>query len=238
MGLVNINSCNIDTIDPDIFMRTGTNLIHAIGIISGNYTWNELFSDVDGWDLQHVRRVKWIWDKSKIGGEPKKFPTHSLKQGDTTQLLGDLPYRKPVEDWVRSLKLKYDVPLKVRDLPQISKEEEEKEKVTLAQIGEFLFSKGVSSYSIESLKGSIDDLQMIARWYDNDPNLKPTEFETETYLIIPILRKLGWTPQKMALEYKPEKEKGKRIDIALFSNLPRSNENIIALIEAKRFHLL
>lgn len=39
---------------------------------------------------------------------------------------------------------------------------------------------------------------------------------------------------KMALEYKSEKDKGKRIDIALFSSLPRSAENIIALVEAKK----
>lgn len=212
-----------------VILRTGTNLVHAIGIISGKYTWNQLFSDVDGWDLQHVRRVKWIWDKSLNGGKPKEFPTNTLKQGDTTQLLGTLPRRKPVLNWLESLKLNCEeVSLKVRDLPKISKE------VTLDQIGEFLFDKGVSSNSIEYLKGIIDDLQMIARWYDNDTNLKPSEFETEAYLIIPILRKLGWTPQKMALEYKSEKEKGKRIDIALFSNLPRSTENIVALVEAKR----
>jgi len=212
-----------------VILRTGTNYVHAIGIISGDYSWNELFSDVDGWDLQHVRRVKWIWDKSLNGGKPKEFPTNTLKQGDTTQQLGDLTLRKSVLDWLESLKFDYDkVSLEVKDLPNISKE------VTLDQIGEFLFSKGVSSNSIEFLKEGIDDLQMIARWYDYDPNLDPSEFETEAYLIIPILRKLGWKPQKMALEYKSETEKGKRIDIALFSSLPRSIENIIALIEAKR----
>ena len=212
-----------------VILRTGTNLVHAIGIISGKYIWNDLFSDVDGWDLQHVRRVKWVWDKSSNGGNPKVFPTNSLKQGDTTQLLGTLPLRKPILDWLKSLQLNYEkVSLKVRDLPKPSRE------VTLDEIGEFLFDKGVSSNSIENLKESIDDLQMIARWYDNDSNLKPSEFETEAYLIIPILRKLGWTPQKMALEYKSMKEKGRRIDIVLFSNLPRSTENIVALIEAKR----
>jgi len=212
-----------------VILRTGTNFVHAVGLISGNYSWNELFSDIDGWDIQHVRRVKWVWDKSSIGGKPMEFPINTLKQGDTTQALGDLPLRKPVKNWLESLKIDYEkVSLNVSELPKISKE------VTLDQIGEFLFSKGVSSNSIENLKEGIDDLQMIARWYDHDSILEPSEFETEAYLIIPILRKLGWTPQKMALEYKSEKDKGKRIDIALFSSLPRSAENIIALIEAKR----
>ena len=211
-----------------VVLKTGTEFVYAVGIIVENYSWNDLFSDVDGWNIQHVRRVKWIWDKSLNGGDPMKFPVETLKRGDTTQLIGNKPLRKPVLDWLESLKLDYNkVDLKVRDLPEPS------EEVILDQIGEFLFSKGVSSNSIENLKEGIDDLQMIARWYDDDPYKNPSEFETEAFLIIPILRKLGWTPQKMALELIiPGKHK--KIDITLYSRLPRSTENMIALVEAKR----
>src|SRR5690554_5438257 len=44
-----------------VVLRLGTNTILGVGIIVGNYEWHECFSDVDGWDLQHVRRVNWIW---------------------------------------------------------------------------------------------------------------------------------------------------------------------------------
>ncbi|WP_371801686.1 type I restriction endonuclease [Candidatus Lokiarchaeum ossiferum] len=210
-----------------VILRTGTNFVHAIGIISGVYFWCNLFSDVDGWDLQHVRRVKWIWIREN--NKPKDFPVNTLKQGDTTQQLGTKEKRKPLLDWLKSLDLNYDeVDLQVSKLPKLSP------VVSLDQIGEYLFSKGVSSNSIENLKDVIDDLQMIARWYDNDYLLDPSEFETEAYLVIPLLRALGWTPQKMALEFKSEDKGGKKIDIALFSNLPRSDETIVSLIEAKR----
>ena len=112
-----------------VILRTGTNLVHAVGIISGKYIWNELFSDVDGWDLQHVRRVKWVWDKSLNGGKPKVFPTNSLKQGDTTQLLViisliviislvSIPVVIYAYNTIRNL-LNYDPELPCEDLPDI-----------------------------------------------------------------------------------------------------------------------
>lgn len=66
---------------------------------------------------------------------------------------------------------------------------------------------------------------MIAKWDKRTP--APSEFETEAYLIIPLLRALWWTSQKMAVEWN-------RVDIALFDKLPREDENLIAVVEAKR----
>jgi len=66
---------------------------------------------------------------------------------------------------------------------------------------------------------------MIAKWYHKERD--PSEFETEAYLVVPLLRALGWTPQKMALEWN-------KVDIALFDRLPRDNANLIAVVEAKK----
>jgi hypothetical protein len=46
-------------------------------------------------------------------------------------------------------------------------------------------------------------------------------------LVIPLLRALGWTPQKMAIEWC-------NVDIALFSQLPREDENLNIVVEAKK----
>ena len=45
--------------------------------------------------------------------------------------------------------------------------------------------------------------------------------------VVPFLRALGWTPQKMAVEWN-------HVDIALFSNLPRKDDNLTVVVEAKR----
>ena len=48
----------------------------------GEYEWNDNFGDIDGWDLQHIRRVDWKWSSLE---SPKTFPEYTLKLGDTTQ---------------------------------------------------------------------------------------------------------------------------------------------------------
>ncbi len=57
--------------------------------------------------------------------------------------------------------------------------------------------------------------------------MKPSEFETVAYLVVPLLRHLGWTPQRMAVEWK-------RIDVALFDAMPRADENLAVAVEAKK----
>ncbi len=205
-----------DMVDGDIVvLKTGTTDVHAIGVIVGDYQWNPIFSDVDGWDLQHVRRVKWLWKKPNPLS-PHTFPTYALKFGDTTQRLNS----PDVLQWIQLLNLNYNnisppIALPVENNPNLSHE----------AIGEYLFDKGVSSNSIERLLAVIDDLEMIAKWYLKQDK-PPSETETKAYLIIPLLRALGWTPQKMAVELTS-------IDIAIFSRLPRDPNNIIAIVEAK-----
>ena len=72
----------------------------------------------------------------------------------------------------------------------------------------------------------IDDLIRIAKWYQRT-EIAPSESETIAYLVIPLLRALGWTPQKMAVEWN-------NVDVALFKTLPRSNENLFVVLEAKQ----
>lgn len=47
------------------------------------------------------------------------------------------------------------------------------------------------------------------------------------YLVVPILRALGWTPQKMAIEWH-------NVDLALFDQLPREDKNLAVVVEAKK----
>ena len=208
-----------DMQDGDIVaLKLGLQKIYAIGVIVGGYIWSDLFSDVDGWDIQHVRRVKWIWvaDKGEDGKfEPKNFGKNVLKQGTTLKL--DNP---EVLSWIESLNLDLDKEYTVQNLPP-----DEPNKVQIEAISEYLFAKGTSSNSIERLVSVIDDLQMIAKWYNSAD--KVSEFETESYLVIPLLRALGWTPQKMAVEWN-------KVDIAIFNRLPRTADTLVAVVEAKK----
>ena len=55
----------------------------------------------------------------------------------------------------------------------------------------------------------------------------PSEHETVAYLVVPLLRALGWTPQRMAVEWN-------HVDLALFNQLPRRDESLRVVVEAKK----
>lgn len=196
-----------------VVLRLGTSIVKAVGIIVGDYQWNDTFCDIDGWDLQHVRRVHWFW-RDDVDG-PVKFNTYDLKQGDTTQVLTS----DTVIDWVNCLSIPDDC-LTLPELP-VSLDRD----VTIDDLSEYLFDNGVANNTIKNLVEQIDELIRIAKWYKKFDN--PSESETVAYLIVPLLRALGWTPQKMAIEWN-------RVDIALFDSLPRSDSALSVVVEAKK----
>jgi hypothetical protein len=199
-----------------VVLRMGTNTVYGVGEIVGGYSWNDCFRDVDGWDLQHTRRVRWLWTYED---KPKYFNTYALKFGDTTQELTG----EEVLQWLRELEIpadRYEQPLP--DLPDVGNE------AKLESITEYLFARGISNNSIERIRNQITEIRRIAAWYDKLPwKDKPSEYETISYLVVPLLRAIGWTPQKMGIEWN-------KVDLALFSRLPREDEHLSVVVEAKK----
>lgn len=203
-----------------VVLRLGTNHVYAVGEIVGDYEFHEEFNDIDGWDIGHVRRVRWLW-RYKNG--PKKFPIYTLKFGDTTQVL-DKSKSHLVIEWMESLHVSDSV-----DTPKLKEFAStigHARNIKVEEISDFLFDKGVASASILSLLNEIGELIRIANWYYRG-NQSPSENETVNYLVVPLLRALGWTPQRMAIEWN-------KIDLALFSGLPRSEDRLSVVIEAKK----
>jgi hypothetical protein len=208
-----------------VVLRIGTAKVLGLGQIVGPYDWRDEFGDIDGWDLQHIRRVRWF-PKDLVS--PKTFDTYKLKWGDTTQKLSP----GPVKEWISTLTLpdaaftrplvNLPVTRPLVDLPVLKKQEQE---ISVAEISEFLFDRGVASSSIKNLLNEIGELIRISKWYQRSGN--PSEHETVAYLVVPLLRALGWTPQRMAVEWN-------RVDVALFEDLPRSDESLRVVVEAKK----
>lgn len=97
--------------------------------------------------------------------------------------------------------------------------------------GSTLFDYGIGSNSLTTLKNNIEDLSALAQWYRNYG--RPSETETVVHLVIPLLKSLGWTTQKIALEYNVSSVG--LIDIALFDYGNRNNDYLSVVIEAKKF---
>lgn len=195
-----------------VVLRIGTAEVQGVGQIVGAYQHNEEFGDIDGWTLQHVRRVLWLWKGQKA------FDTYAMKLGDTTQKLNI----GPVTDWLSQL-LVPDETLSA-SLPELPVSVGSND-VSVEAISEFLFDHGVASASITHLLQEIGEFIRIAKWYQRSS--KPSEHETVAYLVVPLLRALGWTPQKMAVEWN-------HVDVALFEQLPRSNVTLQVVVEAKK----
>lgn len=197
-----------------VVLRLGTATVLGVGQIVGTYEWCEGFGDIDGWDLQHIRRVRWLWQKPE---DPKIFDTYALKQGDTTQRLNSVP----VAEWLQNIEISDEAFARpLVELPNCHPVE-----IGVPEISEFLFDRGVASASITTLLNEIGELTRIAKWYQRAG--MPSEHETVAYLVVPLLRALGWTPQRMAVEWN-------HVDVALFEQLPRSDSTLRVVVEAKK----
>lgn len=81
-----------------IVLRIGSTDVFGVGIVVGEYEWHEEFGEVDGWDLNHIRRVKWLWQYNEI---PKRFDTYTLRLGDAVQAMDS----QPLMDWISDISI-------------------------------------------------------------------------------------------------------------------------------------
>ena len=211
--------------DDIVILKLGLNEVYGVGVV-GEYQWCNEFNDVDGWNLGHTRRVRWLWNYIENNyGEPMSFhPARPLTRSTTQRTYASL-----VMDWLKTLNAPDDNDEFLHsEFPKSSKD------VTGEDIAKSLFDMGIASDSIRSLLDPNGDFVRIAAWYYRWPwGTTPSEHETVSHLVVPLLRILGWTPQRMALEWN-------KMDIVLFSKLQRDGgdgrieANVNAVVEAKR----
>lgn len=163
----------------DLFLlRMGMSTVAAVGVVVGGYAFIDAFDDVNGWDLQHARRVRWVrlpqthaFASSPFGASPARcsrvgspevvdFAERFLRSPPThwqTAPLPDLPAESlPLEDPPAAL---HDIVAKVADL--------------------------VPLYRQEPIFGET-----------------PTEDELISHLVVPLLLALGWPPERIALKWR------------------------------------
>jgi len=203
-----------------VVLRLGTMDVLGVGEVFGDYEWLDDFGDIDGWDLQHVRRVKWFW---KSDGNPKKFPAYTLKWGDSVLTLTS----EEVKTWIAEIQRTGPIDAdSLRKFPVTCVHNTPVAQTNQARINNFLFDRGLSARSIDAIMNEMNELIRLAKWYYRAKN-PPSEHETVAYLVIPLLGALGWTRQQMAIEWN-------NVDVALFSTMPRSDQNLVVAVEAKR----
>jgi hypothetical protein len=163
----------------DVFLlRTGMSRICAVGLVASEYLYLSQFDDVNGWDLQQARRVRWCplpkehdFGSSIFGGSPSRFSrTWDGRCTDYAERF----LSSPPTHWQSAL------------LPELPAEEP-----TLEDVPSHL----------QGIVAEVNDL--VPQFYDRKSfGEYPTEDELVAHFVVPLLRSLGWPPELIGVEWR------------------------------------
>ncbi len=159
-----------------VLLRTGINAVSAVGIIASEYMYLNQFEDVNGWDLQHARRIRWCKLPQEYVFDNHSFGYTRFSQVQNTEV------RNYVERFLNSPPTNWQV----APLPELPSEE--------PSLGE------IPSNLIE-LVGQAQDLVGL---FQDEHNFGDTPMEDElvAHFVVPFLRCLGWPPECIAVKWR------------------------------------
>ncbi|MFY9341622.1 MAG: hypothetical protein WAT39_03980 [Planctomycetota bacterium] len=161
-----------------IVLRAGRSRLLAVGLLADDYLHAESFGDVLGWDLQHVRRVRWFplptphdFDEPVFGANPARFGQvqNPVVRDYAAQILD-----APLDAWQRA------------PLPPLPPDEPDLRSPPAC---------------LQHHLALVHDLLPI--W--GDPNafgLPPSEHEIVAHLVIPFFQAMGWRTEHLGVEWQ------------------------------------
>jgi hypothetical protein len=188
--------------DP-VVMRVGASGIAAVGLFAGEYEHLPQFDDVYGWDLQHARRVRWC-------ELPQDYEFEGTVFGGMAARFSAVA-RTEVIEYVERFLNSPPTGWQSAQLPPLPPMEP----------------------ALANPPAAIADLVALARdlhelyWSDTHFGERPREDELLVHFVVPLLRCLGWPPERIAVKWR-------NADVTVFRALPRVADNVHLLIEAKR----
>lgn len=201
-----------------VIARSGKTRIMAVGQVTGGYDHSPVFEDVEGWDLQHLVRVKWY---QPITEDKILHLQDSTMRWVTTSVCNNQEVRELIaaadfEEAPPSLTGAWKMP----------------EKLKLDNITDALIDAGTRIQDAENVTHTIRRIIRLTEWY-NQNDYYALEHELRAFLILPFMISLGWSEQKIKLEYD-------KIDVALFSKPyvspdGKNNQSPLIILEAKNF---
>ncbi|HVC98999.1 MAG TPA: hypothetical protein VND64_35370 [Pirellulales bacterium] len=188
----------------DLFvLRIGNAKAVAVGSVASEYLHLPQFDDVNGWPLQHARRVRWFrlpaphdFGRAAFGANPQRFARVWARE---IVSFAERFIASPPTDWQSAL------------LPDLPPEEGRLSVVPEAFV---------------NLVALAHDLGLQAYWDRQNFGEHPSESEMVAHFVVPFFRALGWRPELIAVGWQ-------RTDVALFRALPRIAENCQVIVEAK-----
>lgn len=161
-----------------LLLRTGLSTIRAVGLVASEYQYLPQFDDVNGWDLQHGRRVRWCplpepydFGERVFGANP---PRLSQIQSREVVEYANRFVQSPPTDW------------QARTLPRLPAEKPKLE---------------VLPTELEELVAQVHDLSDLY-WETEAFGERPMEDELVAHYVVPFLSALGWPVERIAVKWR------------------------------------
>jgi len=201
-----------------VLMRFGKEVI-GVGEIPTDdcyqYSYEETFNCVYGWNLSHCRRVAW----AKKSYNPGKLASvyHKAKQKPSFTRV----HESHIVDLIESIE-KSHFRRKLKQMPQI-----DPSVYTEEELGVELFRAGISQKNVEDITRALQQAARLCSWYESSHcGRDPTEFEIVAHIVCPLFLGLGWSHQQIAVEWN-------KVDVAFFKKTPTTAEACVLILEAK-----
>ncbi len=159
-------------------LRTGIATIAAVGLVASEYLYVNAFDDVNGWDLQHARRVRWyrlpgehLFSSAVFGANP---PRCSRVWNEEVLDFAERFLKSPPTHW------------QTAPLPELPAEEPPLDEVP-----------GV----LEGLVAQAADLVPLLQDRQAFGEL-PSEDELIAHFVVPFLRAHNWPPERIAVQWR------------------------------------
>jgi len=160
-----------------IVLRKGRQTIVGIGLVASDYSFEEAFDDVNGWDLQHTRRVRWCrlerehqFERSVFGAKPSR--------------LGRI-WDQDVINFARGFVSSPPTAWQIATLPDLPRAEPVLDDIPPALAGLIAQAKDLSPLY----------------WNRDGFGDRPSEDEMIAHYVVPLLRMLGWPVEQVAMKW-------------------------------------
>ncbi len=161
-----------------LLLRSCIDTVIAVGLVAGEYEFLDTFDDVQGWDLCHARRVRWLrlpepfhFDQGVFGAHPRR-----IAQVRNTEAVS----------FARSFLVSGLDRWQEAPLPPLPSPEPELDSVP---------------EELRSIVGLAHDLHGL--YADEDGfGVRPNENEMTAHFVVPFLRALGWPQEQIGVEWK------------------------------------
>lgn len=161
-----------------VLLRTGLARIAAVGFVASEYLYLNAFDDVNGWDLQHARRVRWgrLPAEHEFAGAPfgANPPRCSRVWNEEVVDFATRFLKSPPTHWQSAA------------LPELPAEQPPLDSVPEALAGLVAQAADLLPLMLDSQRfGEL-----------------PSEDELIVHFVVPFLRALGWPPERIAVQWR------------------------------------